>query len=175
MLETLRERFAACGLELHPEKTKIVYCKDGSRKGEYENTAFDFLGYTFRRRLVKNSKRNTLFLNFTPAVSHSALKAMRWRIRKMRVRSCTGLSIEGIARWLNPIISGWIQYYGKYTRSALYGVFRHINMTLVRWARRKYKKLRRHKVRAIEFLEEIVNRSRHLFAHWRMGMTGGFA
>ncbi|MFA0397142.1 reverse transcriptase domain-containing protein, partial [Vibrio sp. 10N.222.54.C1] len=72
MLEVLRERFAECGLELHPEKTKIVYCKDGSRKGNHEHTIFDFLGYTFRRRLVKNTKRNSMFVSFTPAVGFVA-------------------------------------------------------------------------------------------------------
>jgi hypothetical protein len=175
MLDVLRERFRACGLELHPEKTKIVYCKDGSRRGNYENTEFDFLSYTFRRRVVKNTKRNSLFVSFTPAVSKVALKAMRRTIRKLKVRSRTELNIAQIAGWLNPVINGWIGYYGRYYRSALYTVFRHINRTLVRWARRKYKSLRRHKVRASKFLEGIAKRNPRLFAHWRAGMVGAFA
>jgi hypothetical protein len=102
MLATLRKRFQECGLELHPMKTKIVYCKDGSRKGRYENTSFDFLGYTFKRRLCKNSKRNSVFINFTPAVSKVALKSMRLRIRKMRIRMRSDLSIKGLnAQCLN--------------------------------------------------------------------------
>ena len=94
MLVVLEQRFNACGLELHPLKTKIVYCKDGSRKGYYENMDFDFLGYTFRRRLCKNSKRNSLFVSFTPAISKVAMKSMRLKIRNMRVRMRTEMSIE---------------------------------------------------------------------------------
>jgi len=120
MLELLGRRFNDCGLELHPVKTKIVYCKDGSRKGQYENTNFDFLGYTFRRRLCRKVKRNSVFVSFTPAVSQVALKSMRLKIRKLRVRMATNLGIAQLARWLNPIIHGWIAYYGAYCRSALY-------------------------------------------------------
>lgn len=175
MLAMLKERFEACGLEMHPLKTKIVYCKDGSRKGEYENTEFDFLSYTFRRRLCKNRKRNSMFINFTPAVSKSALKSMRLKIRKLRIRMATELSIAQLAKWLNPIINGWIGYYGRFTRSALYGMCRHVNKALVRWARRKFKSLRRHKRKAMKFLEEISKQNPRLFAHWRAGMRGGFA
>lgn len=175
MLEVLRERFIACGLELHPEKTKIVYCKDGSRKGNYEHTSFDFLGYTFRRRVVKNRKRNSLFVSFTPAVSKVALKAMRRKIKVLKVRSRTELNIAQLGGWLNPIINGWIGYYGRYNRSALYSLFRHINKALIRWARRKYKTLRRHKTRTLKFLEGIATKSPRLFAHWRAGMVGRFS
>jgi len=175
MLKVLKKRFGSCGLELHPLKTKIVYCKDGSRKGRYENTEFDFLGYTFRRRLCKNRKRNSMFINFTPAVSQSAIKAMRLKIRKLRVRMATELSIAQVARWLNPLINGWINYYGRFTRSALYGMCRHVNKALVRWARRKFKPLRRHKTKAMKFLEGISEQNPRLFAHWRAGMIGAFA
>lgn len=175
MLAILEQRFNACGLELHPLKTKIVYCKDGSRKGHYENREFDFLGYTFRRRLCKNRKRNRLFVSFTPAVSKMAMKAMRLKIRKMRVRIRTEMSIEQLAKWLNPIIQGWIAYYGRYYRSALYGMCRHVNKALVRWARRKFKALRWHKTKAAQLIERIANQCPDLFAHWRSGMTGAFA
>jgi group II intron reverse transcriptase/maturase len=175
MLKVLKKRFEVCGLELHPLKTKIVYCKDGSRQGQYENTEFDFLGYTFRRRLCKNRKRNSIFINFTPAVSKSALKSMRLKIRKLRVRMATELSITQLAKWLNPIIQGWIGYYGRFTRSALYGMCRHVNKALVRWARRKFKPLRRHKTNAIKFVEGISLQDPYLFAHWRAGMMGAFA
>lgn len=175
MLAILEQRFNACGLELHPLKTKIVYCKDGSRKGHYENREFDFLGYTFRRRLCRNRKRNRLFVSFTPAVSKMAMKAMRLKIRKMRVRIRTEMSIEQLAKWLNPIIQGWIAYYGRYYRSALYGMCRHVNKALVRWARRKFKALRWHKTKAAQLIERIANQCPDLFAHWRSGMTGAFA
>ena len=175
LLEQLRERFQECGLELHPKKTKIVYCKDGQRKGRYENTTFDFLSYTFRRRTCKNRYSNSLFVSFTPAVSKEAQKAMRWKIRKLRIRMCTGLDIDQLAKWLNPMLSGWLAYYGRYCRSAMYSVFRQFNKALVRWARRKYKRLRRHKIRAATLLQEIAKRSPRLFAHWRAGMVGAFA
>ncbi len=175
MLDVLMHRFEACGLEIHPLKTKIVYCKDDSRRGQYENTEFDFLGYTFRRRPCKNRKLNIMFVSFTPAVSKVALKSMRLKIRKLRVRMATELSIAQLAKWLNPIISGWIGYYGRFTRSALYGMCRHVNKALVRWARRKFKPLRQHKTKAMRFVEGISKQSPHLFAHWRAGMIGPFA
>ena len=175
MLGVLKQRFEACGLELHPQKTKIVYCKDGSRKGWYENTEFDFLGYTFRKRLCRNTKRNSMFVSFTPAVSRVALKSMRLRIRKLRVRMATDLSIAQIAKWLNPMIHGWLGYFGRYCRSALYGMCRHVNKALVRWSRRKFKTIRRHKTRAMKFLEGISKQNPHFFAHWRAGMIGAFA
>ena len=175
MLEVLKQRFEACGLELHPIKTKIVYCKDGSRKGSSEHTSFDFLSYTFKRRVCINRRTKRLFVNFTPAVSNSALKSMRLKIRKLKVRSRTDLNLVELAKWLNPIINGWIAYYGRFCRSALYGMCRHLNKTLVRWAMRKHKLLRRHKTQAALFLEGIAKRSHHLFAHWRKGMFGAFA
>jgi RNA-directed DNA polymerase len=100
---------------------------------------------------------------------------MRLKIRKLRVRMATNRSIEQLAWWLNPLINGWIGYYGRYNRSALYAMCRHVNKALVRWARRKYKPIRRHKVKAIQFLEGIAKQSLHLFVHWRTGMIGGFA
>ena len=174
MLKALKQRFQECGLELHPVKTKIVYCKDGKRKGHYENTSFDFLGYTFRRRVCKERKRNRVFVSFNPAVSTASLKAMRLKIRKLRVRKRTEMSIEQLAQWLNPMINGWFNYYGRYYRSALYRLSHHVNKALVRWARCKFKPLRRHKTRAMKFLEGISKQNPYLFAHWRAGMIGAF-
>ena len=175
MLEVLTQRFGDCGLELHPQKTHIVYCKDGRRKQRYERTSFDFLGYTFRPRVCKNRKRNSLFISFTPAVSKDALKAMRRKIRTLRVRMATDMSIAQIAQWLNPLIHGWLAYFGRYCRSALYPMCRHVNKALVRWARRKFKALRRHKSRAAQFMEKIAEQNPRLFAHWKAGMIGAFA
>jgi len=171
----LERRFNECGLELHPEKTKIVYCKDGSRKGKYPDTSFDFLGYTFRPRLVKNRKRNSIFVSFTPAVSKTAMNSMRSRIRRSNIRNRSDLELNDIARWFNPILRGWLEYYGHYQPSAMYPVVRHFNMTLVAWARRKYKRLQRHKTRACRFIESISERDTHLFEHWSRGMVGAFA
>ena len=171
----LAVRLGECGLEMHPDKTKIVYCKDGSRKGQYLNTQFDFLGYTFRARVAKNRKRNTVFVNFSPAISAKALKTIRQTTRRWNFRNRTDLSLQQIARMYNPMLRGWISYYGKYYPSAMYPAWRHFNMTLVAWAMRKYRRLKGHKMRASQFLEAIVQRQPHLFVHWQRGMVGAFA
>lgn len=173
--EVLKQRFEACGLELHPSKTKIVYCKDARRTGDYENTSFDFLGFTFRRRSCWVSRLQRMTLGFVPAVSRDALKGMRSKIRKSRLRQRTDQSLPEIASWLNPIVQGWMNYYGAFYKSAMYGLIRHVNKSLVRWAICKYKSLRRGKRRAVALLERIAKQSPRLFVHWRMGMTGAFA
>jgi RNA-directed DNA polymerase len=175
ILSELKQRFKQCGLDMHPDKTKIIYCKDGSRKGKYPNTEFNFLGYCFRTRLVKNRKRNSMFLSFTPAASKESLKSMRATTRKWNFRNRTDLSLEQIAKIYNPVLRGWIGYYGKYNRSSLYSVFQHFDNTLKAWVMRKYKKLRERKTRASEFLEEISKRQPNLFAHWKIGVVGTFA
>lgn len=175
LLAALEERFARCALTLHPDKTRIVYCKDGSRKGRYPNTQFEFLGYTFRARTVKNRKRNSVFVNFTPAVSNRALTAMRQKTRKLNYRNRTELSLLDIARFHNPILRGWLEYYGAFSRSAMYPVLRHFNKTLVAWAMRKYRRLKGHKIRAAKFLQAIARKRPQLFVHWQRGMVGAFA
>ena len=175
MMAALADRFAECGLAIHPEKTHIVYCKDGSRKEKHPNTKFDFLGYTFRPRVVKNRKRNSLFVSFTPAVSAKALKAMRATTRRLNYRNRTELSLRDISRMHNPVLRGWVAYYGKFYPSALYPVYRHFNKTLVAWAMRKFKRLKRHKTRASLLLERIAEQQPHLFIHWQRGTTGAFA
>jgi len=171
----LSARLAECHLELHPTKTRIVYCKDGSRKGTYPNTKFDFLGYTFRPRMAKNRKRNSLFVNFAPAVSATALKAMRQKTRRQNFRNRTNLNLNDIARMYNPVLRGWLEYYGRFYPSAMYPVLRHFNKTLVAWAMRKYRRLKGHKTRACLFIEGISKRQPSLFVHWQRGMIGAFA
>jgi RNA-directed DNA polymerase len=171
----LQARLAECRLELHPTKTKIVYCKDGNRKGTYPNVKFDFLGYCFRPRRVKRSRDNTLFCGFNPAVSASALKAMRTTIRELGLRHRTQWSVDDIARQINPLLRGWIEYYGRYAPSALYPLFRYVNQLLLAWAMRKFKRFRAHKVRASCFLQRMARDSANLFVHWRLGTTGTFA
>ena len=175
LLSDLSRRFAECGLELHPEKTKIVYCKDSNRKGKYPQKEFTFLGYTFRARTSKNSRDNAIFASFTPAVSKAALKSMRAKTKKYNVRNRTDLELKDIAKWFNPILQGWLNYYGQYNRSSLYQVWRHFNLTLVAWAMKKYKRLNKRKTRAGKFLEMISKKEPNLFAHWRAGMVGAFA
>jgi RNA-directed DNA polymerase len=171
----LSARLTECGLELHPDKTQIVYCKDGSRKGRYPKTQFDFLGYTFRPRVVKNRKRHSVFVNFTPAGSSAALKAMRQTTRRRNFRNRSDLSLEDIAHYHNPVLRGWLEYYGRYYPSAMDPVLRHFNQTLIAWAMRKYRRLKGHKMRASRFVERIAKRQPHLFVHWQRGMVGAFA
>jgi RNA-directed DNA polymerase len=171
LLEELRARFAECGLELHPDKTRIVYCKDGRRKHKQTNGQFDFLGYRFRPRLVLNPKTKSLFVGFSPAVSPNALKAMRQSIRKSNIRNRSELSLQDIARIYNPILRGWINYYGHYHRTELTSMCWCFNMTLVSWAMRKYKKLKRHKIKACKFIQNIKAKAPTMFAHWESGIA----
>ena len=171
--EALAARLAECGLEMHPTKTKIVYCKDDRRRGKYETVSFDFLGYCFRPRTVKGNSRN-VFCGFTPAVSKTALNAMRATIKGLKLRKRTEVTLDDIARQLNPMVRGWIAYYGRFTRSALYALARYINQTLSVWMKRKYKRFHRRLGRARIFLEKIARENRRLFAHWQIG-DGGFA
>ena len=167
--EAISKRLAWCKLEMHPEKTKIVYCKDEDRKGEYPNEKFDFLGYTFRARRSKN-RWGKYFINFSPAVSDKASKGMRDIMRSWGLQRRSDKTLQDISHMFNPIVRGWINYYGNYYKSALYPTFWMFNWVLVRWAMRKYKRLRGHQRRARHWLEGIAKREPQLFAHWQMGM-----
>lgn len=167
--DSLKERFAECGLELHPDKTRIVYCKDDDRRDNHPEIKFDFLGYTFRPRRSKN-RYGKFFINFTPAVSNKAKKAMRQTIRGWRMHLKPDKTLEDLSRMFNPVIMGWINYYGRFYKSELHLVLRHMDRALVRWARRKYKKLERHQRRATYWLGKIAKREPKLFVHWEMGI-----
>ena len=165
MRKAIAKRLSDCGLELHPEKTRIVYCKDDLRKGRHTDEKFDFLGYEFRPRESINRK-GKVFTNFSPAVSTKAAKSMRVVIRNWRLRQRSHQSLGDLSRLYNPIIRGWFQYYGRYYRTELYSVIRQLDQKLVKWARQKYKKLREHVRRARQWVAEISRRSPYLFAHW---------
>jgi RNA-directed DNA polymerase len=163
--EALEKRFAECGLELHPDKTRIVYCKDDDRRGRYHNEKFDYLGYTFRARRSKN-RYGKHFVNFSPGISNAATKAIREEIRHWQLRCRVDRWIDDLARMFNPVIRGWINYYGRYYKSALYPTLRHLDRRLAHWAMAKYKRLRRHRRRAEHWVREVVSRDPALFAHW---------
>jgi group II intron reverse transcriptase/maturase len=171
----LKIRFAECHLEMHPTKTRIVYCKDKLRSGDYPVKTFDFLGYTFRPRVLWDRKRQKVFDGFTPAVSTAALSSMRQKIKQMEFRKITHMELKDIARRLNPVLRGWIEYYGRYNPSALYPLYRYINKTLVAWAMRKYKWLRRHKTRASIWAQSLPQKFPNLFVHWSRRTIGTFA
>lgn len=164
--EAIAARLHECKLEMHPEKTKIVYCKDDDRRGRYQNESFDFLGYTFRARRSKN-RYGKYFVNFLPAVSNKATKAMRKEMKSWHLPRRSDKNIEDLGPMFYSIIQGWINYYGRYYKSALYPTFQHFNRLLVWWAMKKYKKLRRHQRRANHWLGNIAQKEPHWFPHWK--------
>jgi RNA-directed DNA polymerase len=167
--EAMAGRLAECGLELNEPKSRIVYCRDADRRGSYEHERFDFLGYTFRPRLSK-SRFGKHFVNFSPAVSEEASKRMRSEMRRWGLHRRADKSLTDLARMFNAVLQGWINYYGRFYKSELYPIFRHLNEILVRWALRKYKRLRRHRGRARRLLADVARRQPDLFAHWRLGV-----
>jgi RNA-directed DNA polymerase len=169
LLKSLDVRFKECGLELHPEKTKIVYCKDDDRRGEYSDISFDFLSYTFRPRRSKN-RWGKFFVSFLPGVSNKAGKVMRQKAWKWKMHLRSDKSLEDLSRMFSPVIRGWINYYGKFYKSALYPTLQQLNRTLVRWAMRKFKKLKGHRRRAEYWLGNVARRQPQLFPHWQLGV-----
>jgi group II intron reverse transcriptase/maturase len=175
VMATLQARLAECGLEMHPTKSKIVYCKDSNRNGSYPNVSFDFLGYRFRPRQAENSRSTKMFCSFLPAVSPSALKSMQETIRDLDIRSRTHVSMDDIARELNPTLRGWIVYYGRFMPSALGPILRYVNQTIQAWMMRKFKRFNGRKTKTGRFLERLSRKCPGLFAHWAVGMRGVYA
>lgn len=167
-LARIGERFRQCGLELHPDKTRIVYCKDINRQGDFPCVQFTFLGYTFRPRKTVD-KYARVYVNFAPAVSRDALKAMRQTIRSWHLQLKGDKSLADLSSMFDPILRGWHQYYGRFYKSAMSAVWRHLNGYLTRWLQRKYKNLARHKTRAGHALGQLARRFPTAFHHWKLG------
>jgi group II intron reverse transcriptase/maturase len=166
--QALQERFSACGLELHPLKTKVVYCKNYRCTEKYPTVAFDFLGYTFRPRGAKCKDGKGLFTGFLPAISNKAAKAIRQEVRSWSLQNKSSKSLHDLARMFNAQIRGWKAYYGTFYSSALNSVWKHLNYKLVLWAARKFKRFRGHRQRAERWLLDVAQRQPDLFAHWRL-------
>jgi group II intron reverse transcriptase/maturase len=172
----LADRFAACKLVLHPEKTKIVYCKDKNRRGDHPNCSFDFLGFTFRAR-------KTIWLGhiyahgFLPAASRKALKAISRTIRRWTLHLRSDKALQDLATLVNPTIRGWIAYYGSFYRTELRPTLKRIDLYVIRWARRKFKRLRRKTKGARDWFDRLRRANPTLFAHWQLchgnGRTSG--
>jgi RNA-directed DNA polymerase len=160
----LEARMDEVGLRLHPDKTKLVYCKDTRRRGSSEHRSFKFLGYTFAPRMARYLDGKA-FTSFLPAVSPEALKVMGQQAREWRIHRRTRLELGELADWLNPIVSGWMTYYGRFYRSQLYPLLRRINTYLMRWARKKYKRLRSYR-RLRAWWTGLVQRAPGLFKQW---------
>lgn len=166
VLRAIAGRMEEVGLRLHPDKTRIVYCQDGTRRGDHEHTSFTFLGYSFRARRALNRKTGRCFSRFLPAMSPEAFKAKSAQIRAMRIHKRTDLTLHDLARWLNPIVAGWMNYYGRFHRSALTPLLERINTYLRRWAGKKYRRLRPFK-RFKAWWAGLIDRQPRLFAQWR--------
>ncbi len=170
VLEAIRKRLVQCDLELHPTKTRIVYCKDDDRRGEHEHIQFDFLGYTFRPRRAKN-RRGKYFISFLPAMSGKAANAVRQTIRGWRLATTrNNQSLEDLAQLMNPVVRGWMNYYGRFYRPQCIQVLRYLNDRLVAWACLKYKRFRRRERAATYWLGRIAKRDPHLLVLWQLGV-----
>lgn len=161
----VEKRLQECGLELHPEKTKLVYCKDANRQESHTHEKFDFLGFTFRPRKA-TTRRGGHFCSFSPAISKDAMGKIREEIRAWKLALRTSQSIAELAQEINPKLRGWFNYYGRFYPSAFRPIERQIAHSLVRWARRKYKTLFHHRRRAWEWLLRVIDRQPDLLALW---------
>jgi len=171
ILKQLNQRFNECGLQIHPTKTKIVYCQDDRRNEDQKETSFDFLGYTFMARTVENAYDKSMFMGFNPAVSKNATKAMREKTRGFNWHLRSDLELKDIAKTFNPVLRGWINYYGKYYLIKLKNVLQHFTRILVKLVMRKYKRFRGKKIKAIKYLTTFIENNSNLFAHWKIGIT----
>jgi group II intron reverse transcriptase/maturase len=165
LVTAIGERMVEVGLRLHPDKTKVVYCKDGKRSGNHPTTSFTFLGFTFQARGAR-SKNGEIFTSFLPAVSKEALKKISAQVRAWRLHLRTGHTFAELARKINPVVRGWMQYYGAFYRTALYSVLRRINYYLMRWVRKKYRKVRTFK-KFHKRWKQVTATWPNLFAHWK--------
>ena len=172
VLAAIDARMRQCKLELHPDKTTVVYCQDANRRATYPHTKFNFLGYEFRPRKAKN-RTGQYFASFSPAISVKAGSAVRDEIRRWKLHLCSGRSLDELAHQHNPTISGWIQYYGRFYRSVLNRTLQPLDYALARWACRKYKKLKRHVRQASRWIARISRRDPTLFAHWQLAPKRG--
>ena len=170
VLAAITKRLARCRLEVHPTKTRIVYCKDQNRPGSHEHEQFDFLGYTFRPRRARNGTTGETFVSFSPAASDEVCKAMRQEIRRWRLHLRSGSDLEELAQETNPVVQGWINYYGSYYPSQLIFTLSRINEVLIRWAARKFKRLHHRLGRARHLLASIARREPRLFVSWQFGV-----
>lgn len=165
LLAAIDNRLRECKLEMHPEKSGIVYCKDSNRRSEYRKTSFTFLGYEFRPRIAKG-RDGRIWTSFLPAISATAKKRIMQTIREWKLPRQTSVSLNELAKLYNPQIRGWMNYYRHFYRSALHRLYDHIDQKLVRWAQHKYRKLAGRQVRARAWLRKVVSRQPRLFVHW---------
>jgi RNA-directed DNA polymerase len=167
---SVEARLRRCKLEAHPDKTRLVYCRDSNRTEDHEHIQFDFLSYTFKPRKAKN-REGELFCSFLPAISAKATKAIVAEVRTWEIHRKSDKELTDLKRMFNSKIRGWIGYYAEYYPSALQRVFHHLNRRLVRWAQQKYKRFRTHQKQAWHWLRRLARGQPTMFAHWALGMV----
>lgn len=168
VLRKLGVRLGECGLELHPEKTRIVYCQDVNRQAAYPTIHFTFLGYTFRPRKAVD-KYGRVYVNFSPGVSREALKKMRQTVRGWHIQLMCDQELNDLSNMFGPILRGWANYYGRFYPTALKPLWRQVNDYLVRWMQRKYQALARGITRAARALGRLAETAPRSFVHWERG------
>lgn len=169
VLQSINERVKSCNLELHKDKTKIVYCKDYRRHEKFDKVSFDFLGFTFKPQSLKSRREDGLFLGFGMSISNDSRKKIVANISKTRIHRWSIATIEDIAELLNPRIRGWVNYYGKFCKWDLNQTFRRLHWRLAKWLINKYKRLKGNLWKAFRILEKIHKSKPNLFVHWKLG------
>jgi len=171
VLKTLKERMLKCGLELHPEKTKLVYCKDYRRQENHETVKFDLLGYSFQPRSTMSKKTGKLFLGFDCAISIGSKKRIADKMKELNIDHLSHKSIVGVALYLEPFIRGWINYYGRFRIWSLNPIFQLLRKRLVMWARKRYKRYKTNLNKAYDWLKRIKEQFPNLFYQWKLGFS----
>lgn len=166
LYKALKDRFEQCGLEMHPDKTNVIYCNSKGKVNEsFGCRSFDFLGYTFRRRTAVDRK-GSFFCSFLPGISNKSKSTIREKFRAMKILSCTHVSLKELGEYINPKIRGWFNYYGKFTKSAMSAIEFYIDSRIIKWLRKKFKKLKQFPGKARSLLNRLRGDSPGLFAHW---------
>jgi RNA-directed DNA polymerase len=169
VLRKIIERFKECGLEIHPEKSQIVYCRDGKRRRKHKVKAFDFLGYTFRPRMSMG-KDKRIRCTFLPAISKTSQKAINREIKSWKVQLRNDKEIKDLSRMFNPKIRGWFNYYGQFYPSRMRLIWCNLNGHLLRWVRRKYRRFKKCKQQATTYLKKVAYNNPNMFLHWKLGI-----
>lgn len=172
VLKRIAQRFRKCGLEIHSEKSGIIYCKDKNRGGNYKRICFDFLGFTFRPRRCVNGK-GVIHPNFLPAISRTSIKAINQEIRGWHIQLKNDKSLLDLSNMFDPVLKGWSNYYGRFYPSAMRVIWKHFNLYLARWVRRKYKRFSWHKRHSMKFLDRLARENTDYFKHWELGIFPG--
>jgi RNA-directed DNA polymerase len=166
--DAIGRRLAEVGLQLHPDKTRIVYCRDSRRRQEFNLVTFTFCGYTFRPRKAFDKVRKESYTGFLPAVAPGKLTDMSRKAAAWRLHRSTTRTLESLAEEVNPVLRGWLNYFTVFYPSAVIPIGKRMDRHLMRWARKKYQRLERSEKRARAWLKRVRQRSPDLFAHWAL-------